>query len=102
MSNASLGYTGIMRLAKEHADWLPIAEECVRSVKAHNGETTGYWVLHELKQRGWVGKIRKDAPGLVIFFPGLRTLVAYDVLKHELTNRRGKRAYYSMPDAQGV
>lgn len=99
MSNASSGYTGIMRLARERPDWLPIAEACVRCVKTSHGEFAGKWVLQQLGTE-WAGLRFGD--GKARWFPGLRTLVAYGILKHEDTVRGGRRAYYSMPDAEGV
>lgn len=98
MSSASSGYIGIMRLARERPEWLPIAEACVRCVKTSRGEFAGRWVLQELERTDWTG-LSGDGKK---WFPGLRTLVAYGILKHEDTVRGGRRAYYSMPDAAGV
>lgn len=54
-------------------------------------EFAGSWVLNKAKKKG------------TKWFLGLRMLVRYDILKHEEdTTRRERRAYYIMPDPQGV
>lgn len=93
------GYNGVKRLAKEHPDWLPIVEasfECAKQYK----EFAGKWVLEELKRTRWTGLRLGNAT--VKWFPGLRLLVGYGILKHEDTTRGGRRAYYTMPDPEGV
>lgn len=86
----STGYRGVKRLAKEHSNWLPIVKVCLQLAK-EDGEFAGKWVLDECQRR----EITK-------WFPGLRRLVAYGILKHESTARGGRRAYYSMPDPEGT
>lgn len=84
------GYTAVKRLAREHPDWILVVEACLEEAKQINGEFAGAWVLERAKQKGrnW--------------FPNLRLLVSYDILKHEDTTRGGRRAYYTMPDLKGV
>lgn len=82
-------YKGTKRLAKEHPNWLPIVETSLECAKEH-GEFAGSWVLNEAKKKG------------IKWFPGLRMLVRYGILKHEDTTRGGRRAYYTMPDPRGV
>lgn len=48
------------------------------------------WVLERSSKRG------------IRWFPNLRLLVSYGILKHEDTTRGGRRAYYTMPDPEGV
>jgi hypothetical protein len=86
----SSGYIGVKRLAKEHPNWLPIVEVCLTSAKEYE-EFAGSWVLDKCKEKG-----------IMNWFPGLRRLVAYGILKHEDTTRGGRRAYYTMPDTEGV
>ncbi len=86
----SEGYDGVKRLAKEHPDWIAITEVCLELAKK-DGEFSGKWVLNKCKEKG-----------LTNWFPGLRRLVAYRILKHSETVRGGRRAYYTMPDQQGV
>jgi len=95
MNNMS-GYEATIRLAKENrwynmpfgigqGDWLKVVKACYEeAVKAR--EFAGSWVANRV---GW--------------FPGLRTLVKYGILeKVGETVRAGRRAYYRMPDPEGV
>lgn len=91
------GYTGTIRLAKENrfyklpfvdkgrGDWLKVVRACydlALEVKVF----AGTWVADRV---GW--------------FPSLRTLVKYGILeKVGKTVRAGRRAYYRMPDPDGV
>jgi hypothetical protein len=84
------GYNALKRLSRERTDWIPIVESCLEEAKSVNGEFAGTWVLERAKQRG------------VNWFPNLRLLVSYGILKHEDTARGGRRAYYSMPDPAGI
>jgi hypothetical protein len=85
----SIGYNGVKRLAKERPNWLPIVEECLKCAKEY-GKFAGSWVLNGVKKKG------------IKWFPGLRTLSAYGILKHTETTRSGRRAYYVMSDPEGV
>ncbi len=85
----------VRRLAIEHPEWLPVLEAAVtvaEHAEAHGGEFAGSWVLMELQQRGgprWV--------------PNLRILVSHGLLeKHGASTRGGRRAYYRMPDREGI
>ena len=95
----SSGYLGVRRLAKEHPDWLPIVKASLKLAKEHV-EFAGSWVLQELSKTDWPGL--KFGNKKIKWFPGLRLLVGYGVLKHEDTTRGGRRAYYTMPDPEGV
>lgn len=92
-------YSGVKKLIFEHPDWAPIVIVCFEYSRRF-GQFAGKWVLQELKRSGWKGLKYKDS--IVPWFPGLRLLVGYDILKHEDTTRGGRRAYYSMPDPAGV
>ena len=86
----SSGYNAVKRLARERPDWLPMVRACLEEVGETRGEFAGAWVLARAKRQG------------IGWFPNLRLLVGYGVLKHEDTARGGRRAYYSMPDPAGV
>ena len=89
-------YTAVKRLAREHQeengkiDWLSVVQACLEQAKDTQGEFAGAWVLNKAKEKG------------IPWFPGLRLLVRYGILKHEDTTRGGRRAYYTMPDCEGV
>jgi len=87
----SIAYNAVKRLAREKPSWLPIVKACLQEAKESKGEFAGAWVLETLNKSGGKG-----------WFPNLRPLVAYGILKHEQTTRGGRRAYYTMPDIQGV
>lgn len=92
----SPGYLGVKRLAIEKPEWLPIVESVVMCAKRLNStELAGSWVLNEAIRRGITWKGKK-------WFPGLRTLAAYGILKKVGTARGGRRAYYIIPDMEGI
>ena len=95
-----MGYQGVMRLAREHpfnpnksgppvfnVDWLKVVRGCNKVAKKYGGKSfPGAAVADEV---GW--------------FPGLRMLEKYGILKKEgETVRGGRRAYWTMPDMDGV
>ena len=85
----------VRRLAVEHPDWMPVLEAAVAVAKrseAHGGEFAGAWVLDEVRKSG--------GPS---WFPNLRILVSHGLLeKSGASTRSGRRAYYRMPDREGV
>ncbi len=83
------GYKAVKRLAVEKPGWLQMVEASMILAKEQE-EFAGSWVLSKVKEKG------------IEWFPGLRTLVSYGILKHEDTTRGGRRAYYTMPDPDGV
>ena len=91
MKMISSGYNAVQRLARERPDWLPIVEACLEEAKETKGGFAGAWVLQ-----------RANKKGITTWFPNLRLLVGYGILKHEDTTRGGRRAYYTMPDMDGV
>lgn len=40
--------------------------------------------------------------GVANWFPGLRVFVSYGILQKTSSSRGGRRAYYIMPDVEGV
>jgi hypothetical protein len=60
--------------------------------KKRAGEFASSWVANKLRAENKVEK----------WFLGLRTLVKYGILEKTETVRAGRRAYYRMPDPEGV
>ena len=86
-----MSYSGVKRLAEERPDWIPIVKECFEYAQKYE-EFAGSWVLSSLAEK------RNE----IVWKPGLRTLVAYGILKKIRTTRGGRRAYYIMPDQEGA
>jgi len=86
-----MSYAGVKRLSEERPDWIPIVKECFICAQKYE-EFAGSWVLSGLEE-----KTKKST-----WVPGLRTLVAYEILKRTKTSRGGRRAYYIIPDPEGV
>lgn len=86
----------VIRLGQEQPKWIPILQGAVaqaRKAERFGGEFAGTWVLDELEaqtgERPWV--------------PGLRVLSSYGLIeKSGPSTRGGRRAYYRMPDPDGV
>ena len=87
-----MSYEGVMRLAREHpfrptsrfsVDWLKVIRGCYEEAKSHEGKRfAGTWVVDRV---GW--------------FPGLKILERYGILrKVGRTVRGGRRAYWEMLD----
>jgi hypothetical protein len=85
-----------MRLANERPDWIPVLHAVVKQAtksELYGGEFPGHAVLLELQAE----------TGTRIWLPGLRLLVAYGLLqKSGESTRGGRRAYYHLPDREGV
>ncbi len=86
-----MSYAGVKRLSEERPDWIPIVKECLECSQKYE-EFAGSWVLSSLAEK-------RNA---IVWKPGLRTLVAYGILKKIRTTRGGRRAYYIMPDPVGA
>lgn len=87
----SNGYQGVIRLLNDHPDWAPVVVAALECAATTKGGFAGAWVLKIAKRRG------------VPWIPGLRKLVAYGILvKDGQSTRGGRRAYYIMPDMDGV
>lgn len=86
----TIGYKGVMRLAHENPDWIPVVQAALDTAILVKTDFAGAWVLNRAKELG------KD------WFPNLRILVTHGILKKEEVSRGGRRAYYSMPDKEGV
>ena len=86
----------VMRLASERPDWIPVLQAACKSARQaedFDGEFAGAWVLAQVEQ----------LTGEKTWRPGLRTLAVYGLIeKSGPSTRGGRRAYYRMPDRQGV
>ena len=85
------GYSAAKKLMEEKPEWYPIVSESLKAAKKY-GEFAGSWVVKEIREKG------ETFP----FGPGLKTLAAIGILKRTETTRSGRRAYYIMPDPEGV
>jgi len=78
------------RFLRDHPDWLDVVRACVVEATRCRGEFAGAWVLREAKKSG------RD------WLPNLRPLVSSGILRRTDVARGGRRAYYAMPDIEGV
>ncbi len=88
------GYTGTKQLAMKQPEfrdphgnignWLKVVKGCYEEADKTK-EFAGAWI--------------KDIVG---WFPSLRTLAKYGIVVKTRTRRGGRRAYYIMPDRDGV
>ncbi|OGI65975.1 MAG: hypothetical protein A3B11_00880 [Candidatus Taylorbacteria bacterium RIFCSPLOWO2_01_FULL_44_26] len=90
MEQKTSGYKGVMRLAHENPKWIPIVEAALKTAQSVKADFAGSWVLEKTKEKG------------LNWFPNLRILVTHGILNKEGISRAGRRAYYSMPDIEGV
>ncbi len=92
MQPKSPGYTATTRLLQDNPQWAPIVAAALEKAKVLNGQgMAGAWVLALAKERG------------IFWLPNLRKLVSYGILEKEgESTRGGRRAYYIMPDIEGV
>jgi len=90
--NKANGYEATIRLLRDNPDWYPIVLAALEEARfVSSGIFAGKWVLDKAKRYG------------VTWVPGLRKLVSYGVLvKDGESTRGGRRAYYSMPNQEGV
>ncbi len=96
-----LPYVGVHRLATENRKWIPVVVACLKLARRTGASGfAGRWVLDELKSSGWQGMTFGDTKKQ--WFPGLRILERYGILKREDTARGGRQAYYTMLDPEGV
>lgn len=72
-------------LAREHPEWLDVVRACYNQAE-ETEEFAGAWVRRRLGR----------------WFPSLRTLAQYGILEKVDISRGGRRAYYRMPDREGV
>jgi hypothetical protein len=86
----------VRRLAQEQPHWVPVLRAaCIQAKVAEpfGGEFAGSYVVQEVVRMA----------GQRVHVPGLRILVTYGLLeKCGESTRGGRRAYYRMPDREGV
>lgn len=85
------GYSATKKFLEEKPKWFQIVQETLEAAKKY-GEFAGSWVLREVREKGEFYPLG----------PGLRTLAAFGILERTQTSRSGRRAYYVMPDLEGV
>ena len=85
-------YEATVALLREFPEWRGIIAAALEEAQTISTDRfAGTWVLERAKKHG------------VTWIPNLRKLVAYGILKKEgESTRGGTRAYYSMPDMEGV
>jgi hypothetical protein len=89
-----------MKLQKGSPEWLPIVKVCCDMARQY-GRFAGRWVINRAGQLG-IPLVMKIFEPEVYWLPSLKLLVGYGILKHEFSTRRKRRAYYTMPDREGV
>jgi hypothetical protein len=85
----------VRHFVTERQSWVPVLQAACATAsfaEQYGGEFAGAWVLQRLRDTG-------DKPAWV---PGLRSLLAYGLIVRVGTARRGRRAYYVMPDRQAI
>jgi len=95
-----VGYEGVKRLAKERPDWLPMVKVCYEMAGEY-GRFAGSWAIYRAGELGASPVVKLIEPD-IYWVPGLKLLVRYGILKHEYSTRRKARAYYTMPEREGV
>ena len=97
----SSGYDGVMKLQKEHPEWLPIVKLCC-DMSGENQRFAGSWVIYRAGELGYSPPVVKLFEPDGYWLPSLKLLVGYGILKHEFSTRGKRRAYYTMPDRESV
>ncbi len=87
---STTGYISTKRFLRDYPELLPAVRACITEAERTRGEFAGAWVLQEAQKLG------------VQWFPNLRSLASYGILRRTDVTRRGRRAYYAMPDIDGV
>ena len=78
-------YAAVKVLARENPEWLDVVRACYDQAE-ETEEFAGAWVRRRLGR----------------WFPSLRILGRYGILEKVDVSRGGRRAYYRMPDREGV
>jgi SOS-response transcriptional repressor LexA len=92
MEKHSQGYEAVVQLLRDHPEWFPVVSAALEEAQTiKSNRFAGAWILDRAKKRG------------VQWLPNFRKLTSYGILiKDGESSRGGKRAYYSMPDIEGV
>lgn len=86
----TIGYVATRRFLRDFPYHFAIVTACVNLAQQTQGDFAGAWVLQEAQKSG------------VEWFPNLRSLASYGILQRTDVTRGGRRAYYMMPDIEGV
>jgi hypothetical protein len=86
----TVGYVATRRFLRDFPGRFAVVAACVNLAEQTRGDFAGAWVLQEAQKSG------------VKWFPNLRSLASYGILRRTDVTRRGRRAYYTMPDIEGV
>jgi hypothetical protein len=78
------------RFLTDYPRWFQVLRACVAEAERTRGEFAGSWALRQAKKSG------------LDWFPNLRPLVSYEILRRTDVARGGRRAYYVMTDVKGV
>jgi hypothetical protein len=84
------GYVSAKRFLRDFPTWFEVVRATVTAADRSNGEFAGAWALNEARKLG------------IEWFPNLRPLVGYGLLRRTDVTRGGRRAYYAMDDIAGV
>ncbi len=92
MEKHTQGYEAVVQLLRDYPEWFPVVSAALEEAQTiKSNRFAGAWMLARAKKRG------------VQWIPNFRKLVSYGVLQKDGdSSRGGKRAYYSMPDIEGV
>ena len=87
--NEISGYKAVKRLAHERPDLIPVVRVCLDVAKTTDNDFAGKWVLKKFRDTD-------------IKLSNLRPISSFGIIVTTSTARGGTRAYYSMPDIEGV
>lgn len=92
MEKHSQGYEAVVQLLRDHPEWFPVVSAALEEAQTiKSNRFAGAWILARAKKRG------------VQWLPNFRKLTAYGILQKDgESSQGGRRAYYSMPDIEGV
>jgi len=83
------GYKAVKRLLHERPELLPVARMCLEIAKTTDNDFAGKWVLKKFRDTN-------------IKLSNLRPISSFGIIVKTGSARGGTRAYYSMPDIEGV
>ena len=85
-----IGYVATKRFLRDFPHHFAVVTACLNLAEQTRGDFAGTWVLREAQKSG------------IAWFPNLRSLASYGILRRTDVTRGGRRAYYTMPDVAGV
>jgi|CXWL01.1.fsa_nt_gi SOS-response transcriptional repressor LexA len=92
MQDNKQGYEAAVQLLRDNPEWFPVVAAALEEAQTiKSNRFAGAWILERAKRHG------------VQWIPNFRKLVSYGILQKDgESSRGGRRAYYSMPDIEGV